>query len=205
MRRRPHPARRPPAPRHGVGRAALRVPEVRRTAVDRPRCDARAGLAGAHRLPVVRICGAAPRPGRDGRGPGREGGRDALACGGSARAGGRGRRRRRRDGATARHRRGRIGPGPVRGRRRRRELPVRPSARNRPRSHISPGDGDPRLLHQPAARRSVDREPPGHSRQSGQSPPGLRLDLPGRRRHRERRASACCRPSATGSPSTRPA
>jgi hypothetical protein len=26
----------------------------------------------------------------------------------------------------------------------------------------------------------VDRESPGHSRQSRQSPPGLRLDLPGR-------------------------
>ena len=46
------------------------------------------------------------------------------------------------------------------------------------------------LLHQPVPRRAVDREPPRPARPRRQPPAGLRLDLPGGRRHGERRRRA---------------
>ena len=78
LRRRAHAAGGPPAPRHRPGRAPRRLPALRRAAVDRPRRDARAGLARAPRLPALRLRRAPPRPRRDGRGPGGEGRGDAA-------------------------------------------------------------------------------------------------------------------------------
>ena len=75
-------------------------------------------------------------------------------------------------------------------RRRRRQLPVRAGARHRPRPHVPPGHGDSRLLHQPAPRRPLDREPPRHPRPGRQPFARLWVDIPGRRRHGERRRRA---------------
>ena len=128
----------------GSASALVGVPALRRPPLDRPRGDARAGLARPPRLPAVRLRRAAPRPRRDGRRravkagatlwpaaeavePIVEGG---LVTGAVVQPQGR------------RHHRG--GAGPLRGRRRRRELPLRPGARRRPGPHLPAGHGGAR-------------------------------------------------------------
>ena len=112
---------------------------------------------------------------------------------GSGRAGGRGCGR-----PQQGHRHDPDRAGALCDRRRRRQLPVRAGARHRPQPHVSPGDGDSRLLHEPAPRRPLDREPPRHPRPGWQPFARLRVDISGWRRHGERRASACCRRSPAG-------
>ncbi len=192
------PARRPAATASRRARSASSTtwaspasspgPPLRRPAVDRARRHARARVARAPRLPRLRLRGAPARPRRDGGRRGCGCGRDALDRRRGGRAAGR-RRPGHRRGDPAR-RRDRAGAGPLRGGRRRRELALRPGARHRPRPHLPARHGDPRLLHQPVPRRAVDREPPRPARPRRQPPARLRLDLPGRRRHGERRRRA---------------
>ena len=79
------------------------------------------------------------------------------------------------------------GARPVRDRRRRRQLPLRAGARHRPEPHLSPGHGDPRLFHEPAPRRPLDREPPRHPRPGREPFARIWVDISGWGRHGQRR------------------
>ena len=189
LRRRPDARGRPPARRHGPGRARcadfhrydglrsiahgitleLAWPEhpdfpsygyvVRRRDLDEMVAD-QAVKAGRH--PLARRRGRRARSSRTGWSPG------AVIA--------------RKDTGTTEVVRARV-----RGGRRRRELALRAGARHRPGPLVPDGHGDSRLFHQSVPRRAVDRVPPRPARPGRQPHARLRLDLPGRRRHRERR------------------
>ena len=91
---------------------------------------------------------------------------------------------------------------PLRGRRRRRQQPLRPRARHVPHARVAVRHGHPHLLGDAAPRRAVDRI--GARREGPQRQPDarLRLDLPGRRRHRQHRRRAAVARSATSRAST---
>ena len=81
--------------------------------------------------------------------------------------------------------------GRVHGRRRRRQQPLRPGARHVPHPRVAVRHGDPHVL----ASRPQHAEPWIESAldvkdRNGNPMPGLRLDLPGRRRHGEHRRRA---------------
>src|SRR5207253_910501 len=81
----------------------------------------------------------------------------------------------------------RRGPArPLRRRGRRLELAVRPRPRHRARPGLPAGHGDPDVLREPVARRPVDRVVPRPARPRGQLTAGLRLGVPGGRRHDQR-------------------
>ena len=191
LRRRPHAAGRPPAPRHGPRRAArgfLRFDGLRSIAHG---VTLELRVARAPRLPrpTATSCAAATST-RWSPTPPVKAGRDAVDRRRGGRAAGRGRPGHRR-GRSRRDGTHRAGAGALRGGGRRRELALRPGARHRPRPHRIPlGHGGAGLLHQPVPRRAVDREPPRPARPRRQPPARLRLDLPGGRRHRERRRRA---------------
>ena len=96
------------------------------------------------------------------------------------------------------------GPGPLHGGRRRGQLPLRPVARHQPQPGLPAGHGHPGLLDVAPPRRALDRQLARHPRQGRQRAARLRLDLPGRRRPHQRRASGCSPPSTSGRPSTPP-
>ena len=187
VRRRAHAAGRPPAPRHGPRRPARRVPALRRPALDRPRRHPRARVARAPRLPVY---GYVVRRRDLDEMVAERGGRRPAPPSGRGR-GGRAARRGRPGRAARSSRQATGGPEPVRAR----YVVVADGANSRfgralgtARDRSLPaGHGDPRLLHQPVPRRAVDREPPRPPRPRRQPPARLRLDLPGGRRHGERR------------------
>ena len=144
-------------------------------------------MAGAPRLPAARLRRAPPRP-RPARRRQRRAGR------GHAARGPRGGARRSSTAASSaapscnrRRRRAGRRPGRVHDRRRRRQQPVRAGARHVPHPGVAVRHGDPHVLGVAAPRRPVDRV--GARRQGPQRQPDarLRLDLPGRRRHREHR------------------
>ena len=118
-----------------------------------------------------------------------------------ARRGRPGHRARSCDGKDAR--RHRAGPGPLRRGRRRRELPLRPGARHRPRPHAIPlgmairGYFTSPFHDEPWIESHLDLRD-----RDGNHLPGLRLDLPGRRRHGERRRRPARRRSRGGRTST---
>ena len=190
MRRRAHAPGRPPAPRHGPRRPAVGAPALRRAALDRPRRHPRA--ARGPTIPTSLATGTWFGAATSTR----------WWPSGAVKAGRRGLDRRRGGRAAGRRR-----PGDRRGDPARRCRPSRcgpatwwsPTASNSrfgralgtARDRTYPlGHGGAGLLHQPVPRRAVDREPPRPARPRRQPPPGLRLDLPGRRRHRERRRRA---------------
>ena len=146
-------------------------------------------MARASDLPATRLRRAPARARRHGR-------RQRRACRGDRAGGSRGRPaghraglRARGDGAARRRRAGR-GPGSVHDRGRRRQQPLRAGARDVPHPGVALRHGDPHLLELTEARRAVDRV--GARRQGPQRQPdaGVRLDLPGRRRHGEHRRRA---------------
>ena len=85
------------------------------------------------------------------------------------------------------HRRDRGGPGPLRGGGRRRQLPLRPGARHRPRPHVPLGMAIRGYFTSPFHDEPWIESHLDLRDRDGNHLPGLRLDLPGRRRHRERR------------------
>ena len=176
--------------RHGPRRPARRVPALRRAALDRPRRHARARVARAPRLPVLRLRGAAPRARRDGRRP-----------------------RRSRPGATLWPGAEALAPVVEDGLRRRARSVPRKDERRRPRPvrarYVVVADGANSRFGR-ALGTARDRTyplgmairgyftSPFHDEpwieshldlrdRDGNHLPGLRLDLPGRRRHGERR------------------
>ena len=153
VRRRAHAPSGAAAPRHGARRATHGLPPLQRPPRTRARHHARARVARAPRPAVVRIRRAPSRPRPDGRRQRGEGRSDRLARRRGDRADPRERPRARR------HRQRTRGAREVRGGRGRRELALRSRDRHGARSLVPAGDGDPRLLREPAPRGPVDREP----------------------------------------------
>ena len=211
LRRRAHPAGRPPAGRHGPGGRPGRRPPVPGLRACGFGQIARAALAGAPRLPRLRLHHHPPRPRRPGRRAGRQGRGRRLA----------GHRGGRAPGSTPGGRR--PGPGAlpacagavVRGPR----TPARPgrsgpatwwwptaptpgsagrSGTRRDRQ-LPAGHGAARATTARRATTTLHRVAPRHPRRRRRRGPRLRLDLPpGRRPGQRRRRPALDRPALEG-------
>ena len=143
-------------------------------------------LAGPRPLPRPRLRGAPPRPRRAARRPGRRGRRHGAARPRGHRADRQPRVRPRRPRHRPRRRLVR-GAGDVHGRGRRCEQPVRSSARHLPRADLAVGDRPARRLPVGAPRRRRGRARARARRSSRHADQRLRLVVPARRRHGERR------------------
>ena len=190
LRRRPHAAGGAPAPRHGARRPARRLPALRRPAVDRRTASRSSSPGPTHpdfppygyvvrrreldEMVAERAVKAGRHPVAGDRGDRRRSSRTALVTGAIVHRQG--------------HRRDRDGPGALRDRRRRRQLPVRPGARHRPRPHRTRWAW--RFAAISRARYHDDPWIESHldiRDRDGQPFARVRVDLPGRRRHGERR------------------
>ena len=192
LRRRPHPPGGAPARGHGPGRATsppIQRFEGLRSIAHGVTLELR--LARAPRLPVLRLRGAPPRPRRHGRRPGGQGrrhpsvrhrgasSRSSTAVSSPARSS--------RVTATAVTRPSGPGTSIVADGANSRFGRALGTARDR---RYPLGMADARLLPEPLPRRALDREPPRPPRPRREPSARLRVDLPGRGRHRQRRGRA---------------